>query len=155
MDDSRRIDPEAAARPFDLGDRPAQPIPAEGTGTLPADQDEDYEELTVRAAEEVEDLGPEAESPEAKTAPLLPEDEARRLLADWEEIQTRFIDQPENAIEDADELVRRALNTLDDLFDRERRRLEEVWEREEEISTEDLRLVERRYGAFFDRLAAV
>jgi hypothetical protein len=145
----------AAAPAAGIDDRPAEPVPGEESGWFPGDDDDDIEELSVRAAEEVDALGPDAEPSEDSTAPLLSVEQSRRLRSRWEQVQSQFVDDPQNAVEEADELVRQAIDAIDELFDRQRRQLEGIWEREEEISTEDLRVTLRRYRTFFDRLLAI
>ncbi len=70
----------------------------------------------------------------------------------WESIQTQFVDQPRGAVEDADRLVATVMQRLAEGFAQERERLESVWDRGEDISTEDLRVALRRYRSFFQRL---
>jgi hypothetical protein len=57
----------------------------------------------------------------------------------WKEIQTRFVDEPRGAVEDADGLVANLMQQLAEGFAKERERLEAQWGRGEDISTEDLR----------------
>ncbi len=70
----------------------------------------------------------------------------------WKEIQTRFVDEPRAAVEDADGLVANLMQQLAEGFAKERERLEAQWGRGEDISTEDLRVALQRYRTFFQRL---
>ena len=70
----------------------------------------------------------------------------------WKEIQTRFVDEPRGAVEDADSLVANLMQQLAEGFAKERERLEAQWGRGEDISTEDLRVALQRYRTFFQRL---
>jgi hypothetical protein len=70
----------------------------------------------------------------------------------WKEIQTRFVDEPRGAVEDADGLVANLMTQLAEGFAKERERLEAQWGRGEDISTEDLRVALQRYRTFFQRL---
>ncbi len=70
----------------------------------------------------------------------------------WKEIQTRFVDEPRGAVEDADGLVATLMQQLAEGFAKERERLEAQWDRGEDISTEDLRVALQRYRTFFQRL---
>jgi hypothetical protein len=70
----------------------------------------------------------------------------------WEEVQTRFVDEPRGAVEDADRLVANVMQHLAEGFAQERERLEAQWGRGEDISTEDLRVALQRYRSFFQRL---
>ncbi len=70
----------------------------------------------------------------------------------WEEVQTRFVDEPRGAVEDADGLVASVMQQLAEGFAQERERVEAQWGRGEDISTEDLRIALQRYRSFFHRL---
>jgi hypothetical protein len=67
-------------------------------------------------------------------------------------VQTRFVDEPRGAVEDADGLVANVMKQLAEGFAQERERLEAQWDRGEDISTEDLRIALQRYRSFFQRL---
>jgi hypothetical protein len=81
-------------------------------------------------------------------------DDTSGLSERWQEIQTRFVDEPRRAVEDADGLVADVLRQLTDTFSRERDRLEHEWNAGEDVSTEDLRVALQRYRSFFERLLA-
>ena len=83
---------------------------------------------------------------------LLPEDENATFGRRWEELQTAFVDEPRQTVEQADELVAQLMKRLAEGFAAERERLEQQWGRGEDISTEDLRVALQRYRAFFQRL---
>jgi hypothetical protein len=83
---------------------------------------------------------------------LLPDDQGTEFQGRWEAIQTTFVDDPRDAVENADALVAELMQRLADGFARERERLEGQWSRGEDVSTEDLRVVLRRYRSFFRRL---
>jgi len=83
---------------------------------------------------------------------LLPDDQGAEFHERWESIQTTFVDDPRNAVENADALVAELMQRLADGFARERERLEGQWSRGEDVSTEDLRVVLQRYRSFFRRL---
>jgi hypothetical protein len=87
-------------------------------------------------------------------APLLPADVTSTFQERWEEVQTRFVDEPRGAVEDADGLVANLMQQLAEGFAQERERLEAQWGRGEDISTEDLRVALQRYRSFFQRLLA-
>ena len=88
-------------------------------------------------------------------AALLAEEESRDFRSQWERIQGAFVDEPRQAVEEADKLVASAIKRLSDIFTDERARLEREWDRGDNVSTEDLRVALRRYRSFFDRLLAV
>ena len=86
---------------------------------------------------------------------LVPDEQRRRLNSRWDDIQAGFIDNPRESVAKADALVRDATNALHDLFERDRRQLEGVWDRGENVSTEDLRVTLQRYRSFFERLLSL
>ena len=63
----------------------------------------------------------------------------------WESIQTGFVDEPRQTVEQADELVAHVMKRLAEGFAAERERLEQQWGRGEDVSTEDLRIALQRY----------
>jgi hypothetical protein len=83
---------------------------------------------------------------------LLPDDQGAEFQGRWESIQVTFVDDPRDAVENADALVAQLMQQLADGFARERERLEGQWSRGEDVSTEDLRVVLQRYRSFFRRL---
>ena len=87
--------------------------------------------------------------------PLFPEDVANDFRSKWDRIQTSFVDEPRKAVQQADELVAQAIKRLAESFAEERNRLERQWDRGDEVSTEDLRIVLQTYRAFFQRLLAI
>ncbi|WP_369185171.1 hypothetical protein [Streptomyces sp. Y1] len=84
--------------------------------------------------------------------PLLPPDEADELRTRWQEIQTRFVDDPREAVRDADELVADLMRRLAEYFAGRKQGLESRWNRDGETDTEELRMALKQYRAFFDRL---
>jgi hypothetical protein len=83
---------------------------------------------------------------------LLPADVNRDFQGRWENLQTAFVDEPRQTVEQADQLVAEVMQRLAEGFAAERERLEQQWGRGEDISTEDLRITLQRYRAFFQRL---
>ena len=83
---------------------------------------------------------------------LLPADENSEFQRRWETIQTGFVDEPRQTVEQADELVAHVMKRLAEGFAAERERLEQQWGRGEDVSTEDLRVALQRYRGFFQRL---
>jgi hypothetical protein len=84
--------------------------------------------------------------------PLLASDQSERFTSRWQEIQTSFVDQPRDAVAEADTLVADLMQRLAASFSHERERLEAQWDRGDDVSTEDLRVALTRYRSFFDRL---
>jgi hypothetical protein len=84
--------------------------------------------------------------------PLLPSDQSEPFTARWQQIQTSFVDEPRDAVAEADALVADLMQRLAAGFSHERERLESQWDRGDDVSTEDLRVALTRYRSFFDRL---
>ena len=110
--------------------------------------------MTARRDEGDRKWAPAAEDSE-HPAPLLIRDHAEEFRSRWMNVQTNFVDEPRQAVKDADELVEAVMLRLVDVFKNERWALEEQWTRNEEVSTEDLRLLLQRYRSFFERLLDV
>jgi hypothetical protein len=92
---------------------------------------------------------------ERETGPLFSSDETKNLRARWDAIQVGFVDEPRQAVEQADHLVAGTMKRLAEIFAQERGNLEGQWDQGENVSTEDLRLALRRYRSFFSRLLSV
>jgi hypothetical protein len=92
--------------------------------------------------------------PDSNT-PLFAANDAQDFRSRWERIQTGFVDEPRKAVEQADELVANAIKRLAEVFAGERQKLEGEWDRNDNVSTEDLRVALRKYRSFFDRLLSV
>jgi hypothetical protein len=123
------------------------------------------EPTTARAADERGDAAPERDaSTDTRAATgtadiatddapeLLPRSENESFQGRWETIQTAFVDEPRQTVEQADELVAEVMRRLAEGFADERERLETQWGRGEDVSTEDLRIALQRYRGFFQRL---
>ena len=87
-----------------------------------------------------------------KSVALLAEAEAQQLRSRWAEVQTGFVDEPRQAVQQADELVAEIIKKLAQTFAAERTQLASQWTGGGDVSTEDLRLALQRYRSFFDRL---
>ena len=91
-------------------------------------------------------------SASADHEPLFATDQSERFTSRWQEVQTSFVDQPREAVAEADALVADLMQRLAASFSQERERLEAQWDRGDDVSTEDLRVALTRYRSFFDRL---
>lgn len=131
----------------DLADRP-ETDDADDTTRLSATGDQDSE------AESIVADAPLTGDPAAGTEhePLFPDDQGERFTSRWQEIQTSFVDQPREAVAEADSLVADLMQRLAASFSQEREHLEDQWDRGDDVSTEDLRVALTRYRSFFDRL---
>jgi hypothetical protein len=110
------------------------------------------------AAIEDRNLQPEQAIPlpakmaEVSAGPLFPDDELRNFRARWDQVQTSFVDEPRQSVEQADSLVANVVKRIAEQFSTERAQLEKQWDSGDNVSTEDLRQALRRYRSFFDRL---
>jgi hypothetical protein len=85
-------------------------------------------------------------------AHLFQPEAAERFRAEWQLIQTRFVDDPKDAVQGADDLVVEVLASLSGTFTERKNELEGQWHGDSEALTEDLRLALRRYRTFFNQL---
>lgn len=100
-----------------------------------------------------EDAGttnPAANQQDANLAPLFTDDVADSFRARWNLVQQGFVDDPQNAVREGDELVAQVIKSLAETFSKQRSALEG-----QQASTEDLRLALRRYRSFFERLLSM
>jgi molecular chaperone GrpE (heat shock protein) len=86
-----------------------------------------------------------------QTVPLLGDD-TDELRRRWETIQSSFVDEPQQAVEQADALVTEVIKRLTRTFQETRDSLETQLGEAEDVSTEDLRVGLQRYRSFFERL---
>ena len=87
-------------------------------------------------------------------ASLLEDGELQSITMRWKDIQAEFVDEPEQAVQEADALVAELMQRLAAMFASERAGLEKRLAGDHEVSTEDLRQGLRRYRSFFERLLA-
>jgi hypothetical protein len=85
-------------------------------------------------------------------AELVPEMDAARLSVRWDAIQTSFVDDPQAAVSQADELVGEVVERVITQFAQQRAALERQWDRGDQATTEELRIALQRYREFFRRL---
>jgi hypothetical protein len=146
---------DLASTPADDGDRTTDQT--EDTGTESRDGAVATTDQSGSASAERSDVT-EAPAEEGRRdaadddTALLPDDQGTEFQGRWESIQVTFVDDPRDAVENADALVAELMQQLADGFARERERLEGQWGRGEDVSTEDLRVVLQRYRSFFRRL---
>jgi hypothetical protein len=136
VEEPRRVGDDAAA----FEQRPAEPARPDVGG----------QDSTGGAA--MPPAGRATDADASGSEPLLGRDEAGEYQSRWESIQTGFVDEPRQAVEQADALVADAMQRLAETFSEERKNLEGQWDRGDDVSTEDLRVALQRYRSFFDRL---
>jgi hypothetical protein len=83
---------------------------------------------------------------------LLDASDADGFRQRWGDAQTRFVDDPREAVRTADALVAELMQSLAQGFDQHRQQLETQWNSGGEADTESLRQALQRYRSFFDRL---
>lgn len=86
---------------------------------------------------------------------LFSPEQSSELQVEWEELQVGFVDDPQEAVKQADQLVATALERIAASFAQERKRLENQWSRGDDVSTEELRIVIQRYRTFLERLLSL
>jgi hypothetical protein len=91
---------------------------------------------------------------ESKQAAPLLGDDTEQLRTRWESIQSSFVDEPLQAVEQADALVTDVIKQLTRTFQETRDALEAQLGEADDVSTEDLRVGLQRYRTFFERLLA-
>lgn len=77
---------------------------------------------------------------------------AQRFRVEWQQIQTRFVDDPKDAVQEADHLLAEVMQSLTGTVAERKHELEGQWHGESETRTEDLRLALRRYRSFVNQL---
>jgi len=102
-------------------------------------------ESTIALGDASSERAPNQDSEEL--VPLFSESSVRISAPQWMALQTGFVDEPRRSVEQADELVARLMQDLAQRF-RTKDRAEGQWEQGDKVSTEDLRLVLRRYRSF-------
>ncbi|MFJ4653662.1 hypothetical protein ACIP5Y_20545 [Nocardia sp. NPDC088792] len=78
--------------------------------------------------------------------------ELQRLREQWREAQGHFVDDPREAVSQADELVEQALRQLTASYAQRRETIENGWSHGENTDTEALRQALRGYRDLFDQL---
>ena len=85
---------------------------------------------------------------------LFDQQDATSFRERWEQVQSRFVDDPRAAVADADALVSDVTQSLTNRFADQRSGLEQQWSQGEDVETEDLRQTMQRYRTLFERLLA-
>jgi len=88
---------------------------------------------------------------DVETPPLIDEEKVTGFRDRWQNVQTGFVDDPKQAVQQADELVAAVISALANTFAEHKSELENQW-RQGEPATEELRIALRRYRSFFDQL---
>ena len=91
---------------------------------------------------------------DATDAQLFEDSDALSFRDRWQQVQSRFVDDPRGAVADADALISDVTQTLTSRFADQRCGLERQWSEGEDVQTEDLRQTMQRYRTLFERLLA-
>lgn len=86
--------------------------------------------------------------------PLFADAELKSFRDRWDQVQASFVDEPREAVRNADSLVASVVQRIEEQFARERDQLERQWDGGTNVSTEDMRQAIKRYRALFGRLLA-
>jgi hypothetical protein len=97
------------------------------------------------------DAGPAQSGGDVEAPPLIDEDKITGFRDRWQNVQTGFVDDPKQAVHQADELVAAVISALATTFAEHKSELEGQWQ-QGEPATEELRIALRRYRSFFDQL---
>ena len=114
----------------------------------------DFSLAPVSSKDEAVDEGERAQGQE-ENRQLLPPDRCQRFDSEWQAIQASFVDSPRTSVEKADALVTKTIDAIASSFAGMRGSLERTWEKDMDVSTEDLRVALQNYRSFFRRLLSV
>jgi hypothetical protein len=134
--------------------RPGQPAAGASTPETRSDQVDSGRMSSGQTSSGQTSSGQTAQPDAGQRERLVPEDRAASYGARWDAVKGSFVDEPREAVAQADALVGELLDELETLFHEQRRSIEQGLDADE-TSTEDLRLALRRYRSFFERLLAV
>jgi hypothetical protein len=116
--------------------------------------DRDMDEATGRRDERGLEGAHRAQASVAPIAPLFSDDSLESNRERWRDIQQAFVDEPQEAVREADTLVSEIMDTVAKSFAEQRQNLERQWGSGSDVSTEDLRRALQQYRSFFERLLA-
>ncbi|HXE48253.1 MAG TPA: hypothetical protein VN663_07775 [Ramlibacter sp.] len=144
-----QAEPEKTLTTADFAGAAPQPDQQQGEASRVAQAQEQRQEQR-----QADDARPQASGAEHLAA-LFDPDVASRFRARWDEVQIGFVDDPRQAVRQADELVAQVMKSLAETFSSERASLEDQLEQTDSASTENLRVALRRYRSFFQRLLSL
>jgi hypothetical protein len=84
---------------------------------------------------------------------LFGNDETDQFRILWLEIQSSFVDDPFGSVREADELVSDVIENIRDTITNQKLLLEDQWK--SKVSTEELRIMLKKYQSLFERLLAL
>jgi hypothetical protein len=110
---------------------------------------------TANGTETARDTGRAPASDIPPAVELFPTEEVERFRGEWREIQVRFVDDPRDAVQNADQLVAQVMQSLATTFTNHKHELEGRWQEGDKVETEDLRQALQQYRSFFNHLLEV
>jgi hypothetical protein len=81
---------------------------------------------------------------------LMPKPQTEDMRERWKTIQASFVDEPRKAVQEADQLVKSAIQQLEEVFREQGSQMEHMWSGGKDVATGDLRVSFQRYRTFFD-----
>lgn len=87
--------------------------------------------------------------------PLFENESAEKFRTRWLAIQSKFVDDPNASVKQADDLVADVIENITRNFADRRGSLEKQWNSGGTTSTEDLRIALKQYRSFFNRLLSL
>lgn len=154
----------------EFSDKPTEELTVTGTPVNGADAGDDREshadmdthtdtetrgDMDTHTDRAHEDSVPAPDDEPPPSVELLAASDAERFRTQWTEIQTRFVDDPRDAVQDADQLVAEVMRSLATTFTDHKHQLEGRWQEGDGVDTEELRQALRHYRSFFDHLLKV
>src|SRR5438046_5704988 len=99
-----------------------------------------------------ETKSPDSGGEQERLAPLFSTQAADDFRSRWDAVQIGFVDDPKEAVKQADELVGQVMHSLSETFANERSTLDAQMSQGDTSSTENLRVALQHYRSFFQRL---
>jgi hypothetical protein len=90
---------------------------------------------------------------EKALAPLFAQERAAEFRSRWDDVQRSFVDDPQQAVRQGDELVAEVIQSLAETFAKQPADIESA--EADPSATENLRLTFRRHRSFFERLLSI
>ncbi|WP_410672534.1 hypothetical protein [Amycolatopsis sp. cmx-4-68] len=143
-DDDRGADQHLSTA--DLASASARPDTEDASADSDVDSDVDADS---RAGDRPD--RPRADDSGDEAPELIDEEKVTGFRDRWQNVQTGFVDDPKQAVRQADELVAAVISALATTFAEHKGELESQWQ-QGEPATEELRIALRRYRSFFDQL---
>ena len=147
----RRTDPPGPPREDDVQARQRNDVHAQRRDDAPAESRDDIPtQPGGNTAHQPGDAPAESIHDDQPLPPLFSAEVAQTFRARWDAAQISFVDDPRQAVQQADELVAQMIKSLARSVADERARVDT--QLNETGSTEHLRVALRRYRSFFQRL---